>query len=92
MANRSYEFRRHKRFVKGIKRIKIDRAEHGDGVWVRPNGEAEIVCECFSDDATKGRGKTFARFADTPKHCSCWMCNWNTKDWEKDHANKVPFE
>lgn len=90
MANRSYEYRRHKRYVKGIRRIKQDRAEHGDA-WIRPGGEAVVVCECFEADAEHGRGRTFARFADTPKYCSCWMCDYNTKNWEKDHSNKVPL-
>lgn len=90
MANRSYEYRRYKRYVKGIKRVKQDRAEHGNPFQAPIFGP---VCECFAEDATHGKGKTFARFADYPAHCSCYMCTgWKRGTWEKDHPNKVPYE
>jgi hypothetical protein len=82
MVNRSWNYRRHKRYVKGIRRIRTDRAEHGD----------DHSCECFCPDAQHGKGAVFARFADTPKNCSCWMCSYKWDDWEKDHPNKVPYE
>jgi hypothetical protein len=63
---------------KGIKRIRRDRAEHA--------GSDYFSCECFCEDATHGRGSVFARFADTPQWCSCWMCSnaaWGP--WEDSH-------
>lgn len=81
--NRSWDYRQYKRYVKGIKRIKIDRAEHGE----------DTGCPCFCEDATHGRGKEFSRFADTPVSCSnSFCCGFDTKGWYKDHPNKVPLE
>jgi len=70
MRNQAY--RRFKRFVKGMRRIKEDRQQHGN----------DRSCECFSVDAEQGKGKTFARFADTPKNCSCTMCG-SPRKWAK---------
>ena len=56
MANRSYDYRRYKRYVKGIKRIRGDRAQHGN----------DHSCECFCPRPTR-EGRRFARFADTPR-------------------------
>lgn len=78
MPNRDYNYRRHKRYVKGIKRIRIDRAEHGNP----QNGEHRYwgstvggpICECFCEAATHGKGAIFAKFADRPRSCSCWYC------------------
>lgn len=78
MANRSWDYRKHKRFVKGTRRIKQDRMEHGN----------DRSCDCFCPDIDKGRGATFARFADTPKYCNHWMCSseaeaaWGEKHFE----------
>jgi hypothetical protein len=82
MANRSYDYRRYKRYVKGIKRIREDRDQHGN----------DHSCACFCPDADKGKGAVFARFADTPKICSCWrMCsNAAAGPWEDNHY--VPDE
>jgi hypothetical protein len=81
MANRSYDYRRYKRYVKGIKRIHIDRAQHGN----------DHSCACFCPDADQGRGPVFALFADTPKHCQAWMCsNAAAGPWEDNHY--VPDE
>jgi len=71
---RSYNERRWSRHVKGMRRIRADRAEHGN----TPPGW--VQCDCFSDDATHGRGATFARFADTPQNCS--TCCGNRRQWE----------
>ena len=76
MANRSYDYRRYKRYVNGIKRIRGDRAQHG----------SDHSCECSCPTAEKGRGSVFARFADTPKHCQAWMCsNSASGPWEDNH-------
>jgi hypothetical protein len=91
MANRSYNYRRYQRYIKGMRRLRADRAEHGDAFWVNSRGEAQITCACFEPDAGHGKGAIFARFADYPKDCSCAGCDWNTKDWEKDHPNKIPL-
>jgi len=61
---RTRAYRRFKRFVKGMRRIKEDRQQHGN----------DRSCLCFSVDAEHGRGKTFARFADTPNPCNCAAC------------------
>jgi hypothetical protein len=81
MSNRDYAYRKYKRYVKGINRIREDRAQHGD----------ERSCPCFCSDADRGKGAVFAQFADTPKNCSCWMCSagaWGP--WEESHF--VPDE
>ena len=81
MANRSYGYRRHTRYVKGIKRIREDRAQHGN----------DHSCACFCPSADKGKGAVFARFADYPKHCGCWRCSNAAKGpWEDTHY--VPDE
>jgi hypothetical protein len=81
MMNRSWDYRHHKRYVKGIKRIREDRAEHGD----------DHSCPCFFSDAQKGRGVIFSRFADTPAPCSNpWCCGNSDEPWEKNHV--VPNE
>jgi len=72
--NRDYNFRKAARFKKGIKRLKEDRAEHG----------SDTSCQCFCSDAGRGKGKIFARFADYPKHCGCFMCN--QKKWDKGNS------
>jgi len=57
---RNQAFRRHKRLAKAIRRLKEDRAQHG----------SDRSCPCFFPD-----GRIFARFADYPRDCSCWMCS-----------------
>lgn len=64
---RSYNERKHNRFVKGIRRIKEDMAQHG----------ADHSCQCF--EAVKGKGRVFSRFADTPKLCSNPSCCGNPR-------------
>lgn len=64
--NRSYSERRHNRHVKGMRRIKEDRAQHGN----------DHSCSCFD---TSGRGRDFARFADYPKVCSNPGCCGNPR-------------
>lgn len=66
---RSYDERRHNRKVKGLRRVREDRAQHG----------ADTSCPCFADEVTRGRGAEFARFADTPKACSDPFCCGNTR-------------
>ena len=61
---RNYNERKHYRHVKGMRRIKEDRAQHGN----------DRRCPCFSAQADKGKGPEFARFADTPTLCSGWCC------------------
>ena len=75
--------RRYDRYVKGMRRIKEDRAQHGE----------DHSCPCFD---TSGKGYTFSMFADTPKRCGkscCKVRNWagdtrqekrapTVKDWE----------
>ena len=55
---------------KGMRRIRVDWAEHG-GFERNPN---KFICACQEDDAVAGRGQAFARFADYPKVCSCHAC------------------
>jgi hypothetical protein len=66
------------RYVKGIRRIRLDRAEHG--------GSDDFSCPRFCEDATHGRGALFARFADYPKNCGCWVCSseaWAPWEWAR---------
>lgn len=56
--------RRYQRYVKGIRRIREDRAQHGN----------DHGCLCFERDAQRGRGEVFAYFADTPTRCSSYCC------------------
>ena len=79
--NRDYNYRRYKRYVKGIKRIREDRAQHGN----------DHSCDCFCPDTDKGRGQTFSRFADYPKSCSCWMCT-NDSSKEFKAGKYIPDE
>jgi hypothetical protein len=50
--NRTRAERRYNRYVKAMRRIRGDRAEHG----------SDLRCSCFDPD-----GREFARFADHPK-------------------------
>lgn len=77
MANRPYSYRAHKRFVKGMRRIKIDRAEHGGSRW----------CECFCSDADKGKGELFDRFANHPKY---YTDAW--KDIDNAHTDRIKYD
>ncbi len=61
---RTYDERRHNRYVKGMRRLREDRQQHG----------ASRLCSCFDADASSGRGAVFDRFADTPQLCSSWCC------------------
>lgn len=56
--------RRYSRYVKGMRRIKEDRMEHGDS----------RVCSCFDPEVDRARGRTFSYFADNPQLCSRWCC------------------
>ena len=59
--------RRFQRYVHGMRRIREDCAQHG----------ADHRCLCFSCD-----GRTFSRFADTPKSCSCSLgCGNPRRHW-----------
>lgn len=73
--NRDYNYRKAKRYTKGIKRLKADRAEHG----------ADRSCPCFCSNAGAGKGKIFARFADYPKACRCYMCSQHK--WDKGNRH-----
>lgn len=61
--------RRAKRRAKGMRRLLEDRLQHA----------VDANCPCLSDEARSGRGKTFARFADTPKICSSPGCCGNPR-------------
>lgn len=52
------------RQVKGMRRIREDRAQHGN----------DHSCPCFGKD-----GRTFSRFADTPTPCSSPTCCGNPR-------------
>jgi len=56
--------RRWNREVKAWRRIKEDRQQH---MYSRS-------CPCFGSEDRRVWGRTFARFADTPKPCSCRIC------------------
>lgn len=62
--NRGYTYRRHKRYVKGMRRLKEDRMQH----------DGEKTCPCFDEEADRGRGIFFDGFADTPHRCSNYYC------------------
>lgn len=64
MKSLKRSIRRHNRYLKGLKRLKEDRNQHG----------RDLSCPCFEEQAGHGRGKIFARFADYPQICSCNMC------------------
>jgi len=68
---RNAAWRRHQRYVHGMRRLRQDRAEHG----------ADTTCDCFNQDATHGRGAVFDRFADHPQTCSGPCCG-NRRRWE----------
>jgi hypothetical protein len=65
---RTRDERRYAREVKAWRRIKEDRAQHGG------NQPVFSACPCFGDPDPHVWGRTFARFADTPKACSCSGC------------------
>jgi hypothetical protein len=64
MANRTWNERRWNRFVHATRRMKEDRAQHGNDFL-----DTKFECECFHPD-----GRTFSRFADHPKRCSGPCC------------------
>jgi hypothetical protein len=66
--NRSYDERKHNRHYKGMRRIREDRAQHGN----------DHSCLCFK---TNGWGKVFSRFADNPQVCSKECCG-NQRKYE----------
>ena len=61
---RTRAYRRWIRSVKAWRRINEDRAQHGQS----------RDCPCWDESDMQTWGRTFARFADTPRLCSCWMC------------------
>lgn len=76
MSNRNYDYRQAKRYAKGLKRIREDRAQHG----------ADQHCPCFEAEVDKGKGKVFDRFATTPKDCNHWICSSRAKGkWAESH-------
>lgn len=82
MANRDWNYRRYKRYIKGIRRIKEDRAQHGTTTLNR-----KWTCDCFCDEADHGKGATFSRFADYPANCAGLCCSQKArrKAWGDDH-------
>lgn len=71
--------RRHERLRHGMRRLKDDRMGHGE----------DKTCACFDADAGKGKGAVFARFADTPASCSCWMCR-NRYEKDRPQVQRAP--
>lgn len=70
--------RRRARYLKGMRRIHEDRAEHG----------TDRSCPCFT---ANGRGRVFARFADHPKVCSGPCCGNPRRHWREPtvHERRV---
>lgn len=66
---KNYADRRYARHVKGMRRLRQDRAEHG----------SDHSCPCFALEADQGRGSEFSRFADTPTLCSDPGCCGNPR-------------
>jgi hypothetical protein len=66
MAQRDRGWRQWQRHRKMMRRLKKD--------WNQHYGDLE--CPCRTDP------KVQARFADTPKNCSCWICG-NVRRHEK---------
>lgn len=62
--NRTRAERRHFRKVKGLRRLIEDRNQHYQN----------STCPCLEDEARKGKGKVFSRFADYPQTCSSYCC------------------
>jgi hypothetical protein len=69
--------RRTARYTKGLRRLRVDRAEHGD----------YFGCACFDREARDGRGRVFARFADYPTLCSGWCCG-NPRRWHGERTRQ----
>lgn len=69
MTTRNYADRHWSRRVKGMRRMREDRAQHGE----------DHSCPCFDSEAQRGRGRTFSDFADTPKRCSSPTCCGNPR-------------
>jgi len=63
MGNYNYAIRRYNRYVKAMRRLREDRAEHG-GYDLGPYDR--FVCDCFLMEDKQTNGKTFSRFADYP--------------------------
>lgn len=76
--------RRWFRFVKGMRRLKEDRQQH-TGTW-------RTDCPCWAEEAGIGRGRVFARFADTPKQCSCWMCGNPRRYYKAQMGEKLTLQ
>lgn len=55
---RDYAWRRWTRYVKMMRRLRLDWNQHYE----------DLDCACRTDPRIR------ARFADYPKACSCWMC------------------
>ena len=76
MKNRKRAIRRRNRRIKMIRRLQGDRNEHYDDLSSPCWGERALSHEepgAVCDLAALRRlvGRTFSRFADTPKDCSC---------------------
>lgn len=57
--------RRYSRYVKKMRRLRENWAQHAAQRFRDPLREP---CPCTYD------AKTMAMFADTPRRCSCWLC------------------
>lgn len=73
---KNYAVRRHFRNAKGWRRIKEDRQQHGQRTGpLAYSGFFTHDCPCFGDTDPRVWGRTFSRFADTPKvHSAPWCC------------------
>jgi hypothetical protein len=86
--NRSYAYRKHARYTKGMRRIKIDRMEHGSPVFSFA-GNTRIACECFAPEADRGQGRIFDFFANTPKRERDPWKDWDT-DYQRHQLRHAP--
>lgn len=71
--------RRWFREVKGLRRLREDKQQHK----IFGQEKLEEACECFAQPGSKGYGRIFSRFADTPKRCS-FICCGNPRKWLKE--------
>ncbi len=89
--NRDFNFRRHQRYVKGIRRLRDDRAKHG-GAPKFPDATDRLDCECLSEEAGRGVGADFARFADTPTRCSNPFCCGNPRQGYGSQVERLTIQ
>lgn len=77
---RSRDYRRAKRLSKMRRRLTEDRNQHYTLDLV-----PGLRCRCWTDP------KAMARFAEQPKHCSCWMCG-NPRRQKLSHTDRLTVQ